>query len=108
MTAASPRANTAVMATTDPHPTSRDPGSLDPGSLAAWGIAALVAATVLLGVLLPNRAAHGPASPADDLACAEWGDGCRVCRRLAEGQACSLPGIACTPGPMQCLTHGGG
>ena len=28
LTAASPRANTAVMATTDPHPTSRDPGSL--------------------------------------------------------------------------------
>ena len=106
MTDASPQANTGTMAsemTADPHSKSRDPGGL-----AAWGIAALVAATVLLGVLLPNRAPHGPVSPAEDAACAEWGDGCSVCRRQAEGPACSLPGIACTPGPLRCLQRVGG
>ena len=107
MTDASPQANTRIMSsldtTADPHPKSRDPGGL-----AAWGIAALVAATVLLGVLLPNRAPHGPVSPAEDAACAEWGDGCSVCRRQAAGPACSLPGIACTPGPLRCLQRVGG
>ena len=107
MTDAFPQANTGTMSapatTADPHPKSRDPGGL-----AAWGIAALVAATVLLGVLLPNRAPQGSVSPAADATCAEWGDGCSVCRRQAEGPACSLPGIACTPGPLRCLQRLGG
>jgi hypothetical protein len=72
---------------------------------AAAGIVALVLATVLLGALLPNRAAPPPRSVADDPGCLEWTDGCRVCQRLAEGPACSLPGIACEPGAPRCLRH---
>jgi hypothetical protein len=78
------------------------------GAPAAWGIAALVAATVLLGVLLPDRR-PAPARPAaEDAACLEWSDGCRVCQRLADGPACSLPGIACEPRETQCLHRSGG
>lgn len=75
------------------------------GALAAWGIAVLVIATVLIGALAPARHASPAVSAADDPACLEWTDGCKVCRRLAEGPACSLPGIACQPGAPQCLTH---
>ncbi|WP_375465902.1 hypothetical protein [uncultured Methylobacterium sp.] len=90
-------------------PSHPDPISRGNGSRVAWSIAGLVAATVLLGALLPGRPMHAvSASPAEDPACAEWSDGCRVCRRLAEGPACSLPGIACTPGPLQCLHRAGG
>ncbi|XYD10028.1 hypothetical protein R1A27_05770 [Methylobacterium sp. NMS12] len=73
------------------------------GALAAWGAAFLVIATVLIGALAPAR--HGaPVIPAaEDPACLEWTDGCKVCQRLAEGPACSLPGIACQPGALQCL-----
>ena len=77
----------------------------------AWATAGLVAATVLVGALAP--AAHGPErapphasnplSPADDPACAEWTDGCRVCQRLPDGPACSMPGIACTQRAPECL-----
>ncbi|MFD0464343.1 hypothetical protein ACFQY9_23455 [Microvirga aerilata] len=35
--------------------------------------------------------------------CAEWTNGCVVCRRTPEGLACSTPGIACTPGAPRCL-----
>ncbi|MDP4005157.1 hypothetical protein [Methylobacterium sp. NEAU K] len=77
-------------------------------ALAAWGIAILVVATVLLGVLLPPR--HGPPvrSVAKDPACLEWSDGCSVCQRLADGPACSLPGIACQPGALRCLRRSDG
>jgi hypothetical protein len=37
------------------------------------------------------------------LSCAEWTDGCVVCRRVPEGLACSTPGIACTPSAPRCL-----
>jgi hypothetical protein len=83
-----------------------EPGR-DRGALAAWGIVGLTAATVLLGALLPASGPHRPVSPADDLACQEWSDGCRVCQRRAEGPACSLPGIACTPGEPRCQRRGG-
>lgn len=84
---------------------SRDPGTAS-GRLAAWGIVGLTAATVLLGALLPaQRSAE--VSPAGDAACLEWSDGCQVCQRLSEGPACSLPGIACTPGEPRCLRRGG-
>lgn len=90
--------------TPSPQSGSRPPS----GALAAWGVAILVAATVLLGAFLPARPGH-PVSPvAEDAACREWTDGCRVCQRLADGPACSLPGIACTPGPERCLRRGGG
>ncbi|SEH28409.1 hypothetical protein SAMN02799636_00601 [Methylobacterium sp. 275MFSha3.1] len=75
------------------------------GALAAWGIAILVIATVLIGALAPARHASPAVSAADDPACLEWTDGCKVCRRLAEGPACSLPGIACQPGAPQCVTR---
>ncbi|MEE7463366.1 MULTISPECIES: hypothetical protein [Methylobacterium] len=73
------------------------------GALAAWGAAFLVIATVLIGALAPARHGAPVISAADDPACVEWTDGCKVCQRLAEGPACSLPGIACQPGALQCL-----
>ncbi|MEE7447130.1 hypothetical protein MRF4_04475 [Methylobacterium radiotolerans] len=73
------------------------------GALAAWGTAFLVIATVLIGALAPARHGTPARSAADDPACLEWSDGCKVCQRLAEGPACSLPGIACQPGALQCL-----
>ncbi|WP_375274856.1 hypothetical protein [Methylorubrum thiocyanatum] len=78
-----------------------------------WGVIALVAATVLIGALAPGVGHHEapakvPASdPAQDRSCTEWGDGCKVCRRIGEDVACSLPGIACTPGPVACLRSAG-
>ncbi|MEH3118155.1 MAG: hypothetical protein PGN25_11345 [Methylorubrum populi] len=71
----------------------------------ALGVLALVAATVLLGALAPRASRpHAALAPAEDPACAEWGDGCKVCRRIEDGgAACSLPGIACTPGAVACL-----
>ncbi|TXN21061.1 MULTISPECIES: hypothetical protein [Methylobacterium] len=73
----------------------------------ALAIAALVLATVVIGSLAPS-APHRPTSaqtvlPDSDPSCAEWSDGCHVCRRLEEGPICSTPGIACTPGPQECL-----
>ena len=74
-------------------------------------IAGLVAATVAIGNLAPSAAPPVPprpvTAPADDPGCAEWTNGCRVCRRLAEGPACSMPGIACTPGAHECLRRSG-
>ena len=36
--------------------------------------------------------------------CAAWSDGCQICQRGHDGgpAACSLPGIACTRGPIAC------
>ena len=73
---------------------------------------AVVAVTVLLAALLP--AAPAPRAPSaaaygdHDKTCAEWTDGCIVCRRGEHGPACSTPGIACTRGPVQCLRRTGG
>ncbi|SFK53326.1 hypothetical protein [Methylorubrum salsuginis] len=90
--------------TADP---SRDPQTARRDKRIALGILGLVGATVLIGALAPmgQSAGHKAAvlAPADDPACAEWGDGCKVCRRLETGPACSLPGIACTPGKVACL-----
>jgi hypothetical protein len=73
------------------------------GALAAWGTAALVIATVLIGALAPTRHSAPVRAVAEDPACLEWTDGCTVCQRLAEGPACSLPGIACQPAAPHCL-----
>lgn len=76
-----------------------------------WSVIALVAVTVLVGALVPAApppAALAPAAVlAADPACAEWSDGCKVCRRTEDGVACSLPGIACTPGAMSCQRTAG-
>lgn len=77
-----------------------DPARAD-DRMIAWAVAGLVAATVLVGALAPG--APAPPAPADDPACAEWTDGCRVCQRLAEGPACSMPGFACTTRAPECL-----
>ena len=80
--------------------------------LIALALAAVVIGTVLLATLLP--AAPAPTLPSAaafgdrDKSCAEWSDGCIVCRRDGHGTACSTPGIACTRGPVQCLKRTGG
>lgn len=71
--------------------------------IAALGIVALVVGTVLLGALLPGHEPATPRTVAEDPACLEWTDGCSVCQRWPDGTACSLPGIACEPGPQRCL-----
>lgn len=73
-------------------------------------IVGLVAATVLVGALIPAPPARGVAAkvPSEDAACVEWSDGCRVCRRLPDGPGCSTPGIACVPAEPRCLRHAGG
>jgi hypothetical protein len=80
--------------------------------LVSLAIAAVVAGTVLLAVLLPAAPAPKPPSAAAfgdrDRTCAEWTDGCVVCRRDGPGPACSTPGIACVRGPVQCLKRTGG
>ncbi|MHB2209117.1 hypothetical protein [Methylobacterium sp. CM6257] len=78
------------------------------GALAAWGTLVLVTATVLLGALLPARHEAPVGSVAEDPRCLEWSDGCSVCQRLADGPACSLPGIACQPGVPRCLRRSDG
>ncbi len=77
-------------------------------ALVALGVAALVLAAVLISSLA-SGGGHPPVTamaPAADPSCAEWTDGCRVCQRLPDGPACSLPGIACTLGQQECLRHG--
>ena len=73
--------------------------------LVSLAVAGTVALTVALAALLPaHRGAPSTSGLADrDPACAEWTDGCVVCQRTADGRACSMPGIACTQGPVQCL-----
>ncbi|HEX8165923.1 MAG TPA: hypothetical protein VF601_09060 [Beijerinckiaceae bacterium] len=75
-------------------------------------VMAIVIGTIVLSGLLP--AAPAPRAPSaaafgdHDRSCAEWTDGCVVCRRDGHAAACSTPGIACTRGPVQCLKRTGG
>jgi len=66
---------------------------------------------VLVGALVPDlsrpKTLGANEDPSKTVACAEWGDGCKVCRRTEGGPACSLPGIACTPGAVTCLRGAG-
>jgi hypothetical protein len=71
----------------------------------------LIIATVALAHVLPMAgAARVPSTPAAfdrEPTCAEWTDGCIVCRRTDQGLACSTPGIACVPKEQQCLRREG-
>jgi hypothetical protein len=104
LTARPSAADIATMAASSP-PT---PNSPSRDGLVALAIAAIVAATVVIGVLAPGKALH-KAAPAEavrpdgDPGCSEWSDGCRVCKRVEDGPICSTPGIACTPGLQECL-----
>ena len=65
-------------------------------------VALLVAAfAIIAGAGLNSQAPAQGSTPGPS--CAEWTDGCVVCRRVPEGLACSTPGIACTPGAQRCL-----
>ncbi|WP_232631857.1 hypothetical protein [Methylobacterium sp. Leaf118] len=90
----------SVDAPTDPQTTRRD-------KRIVWALFNLILATVLAGVLLPSAPKHAALAPAEDPACAEWGDGCQICQRREDGVACSLPGIACSPGPVACQRRAG-
>ena len=85
-----------------------DPGASRRDRLVALAIAGVALVTVLVGDLGSSGPTRSAVAPSEDAACAEWGDGCRVCRRTADASACSLPGIACTPGAMQCLRRTAG
>ncbi|HEX2552476.1 MAG TPA: hypothetical protein VHL98_02160 [Microvirga sp.] len=61
---------------------------------------AVLLALIVAAVLSAAPARTGATDPAPG--CAEWSDGCVICRRAAEGIACSTPGIACTRGAVQC------
>ncbi len=75
-------------------------------TLAVITALAAAAGAVLLALIVAAVLAKAPARPlAGDPGpgCAEWTDGCVICQRTADGRACSMPGIACTQGPVQCL-----
>jgi hypothetical protein len=71
-------------------------------------VAVTAALAAVLVAVVTAFALSGPPGPraanaAPSAACQEWTDGCVVCARTPEGQACSMPGIACTRGPAKCL-----
>ncbi|MBZ6076705.1 hypothetical protein [Microvirga puerhi] len=57
-------------------------------------------ATVVLAILI---GLSSPQATEPSASCREWTDSCMVCSRQPAGIACSTPGIACTPRPLQCL-----
>ncbi len=71
----------------------------------------VIALTVVTFSVLAGSGAFGMRAPGQDTtpgpACAEWTNGCVVCRRTPEGLACSTPGIACSPGAQRCLRPAG-
>jgi hypothetical protein len=69
-------------------------------------VAALVVAAfavILAATAEPSTAGSFGREPT----CAEWTDGCVVCRRTAQGTVCSTPGIACTRADLRCLRRDG-
>jgi hypothetical protein len=69
------------------------------------GIAAVVLA--LAGLAHADEADTLESFGAKNPACAEWSDGCVICRRDAAGVArCSTPGIACQPKDVACEPRG--
>jgi hypothetical protein len=78
-------------------------------ALPAWAEAPETPAPGGGGVTPPGVGVQDPAGkPAaafgeDHADCAEWTDRCIVCKREADGPACSLSGIACVPTTPACL-----
>jgi hypothetical protein len=69
-------------------------------------VALLVAVfAIIAGAGLNSQAPAQGSTPGPS--CAEWTDGCVVCRRIPEGLACSTPGIACIPNQSRCLKPAG-
>ncbi|TGD92120.1 hypothetical protein [Methylobacterium nonmethylotrophicum] len=76
-------------------------------ALFAWIAAGAILTTILVANFAPARGvvpAHQPAalSPAEDPACREWTDSCRVCTRGTDGVHCSTPGFACQREALRC------
>jgi hypothetical protein len=75
----------------------------------ALAIAFVVALVVTAGAVVmavtarPSTASGLPGQAT----CAEWTDGCIVCRRTDQGPVCSTPGIACTRAEPRCLRRDG-
>ncbi len=75
-------------------------------TLAVVTALAAAAGAVLLALIVAAVLSAAPARPvAGDPGpgCAEWTDGCVICQRTPDGRACSMPGIACVQGPVQCV-----
>ncbi len=71
----------------------------------------VIALTTVTFAVLAGSGAFGMQTPVQDTtpgpSCAEWTDGCVVCRRAPEGLACSTPGIACMRSAPRCLRPAG-
>ncbi|KMO32381.1 hypothetical protein VQ02_23690 [Methylobacterium variabile] len=79
-------------------------------ALFLWIAAGATLATILVANFAPARGpapAHRPAvlSPAEDPACREWTDSCRVCVRGTDGVHCSTPGFACQREAARCTAR---
>jgi len=61
----------------------------------------VVTFAIIAGGAAGSQAPNQSSTPGPS--CAEWTNGCVVCRRVPEGLACSTPGIACTPSAPRCL-----
>jgi hypothetical protein len=71
-------------------------------------ISIVIALLVVTFAVIAGTGLEAPAQgSAPGPSCAEWTDGCVVCRRVPEGLACSTPGIACTPGAQRCVRPAG-
>ncbi|HYF52949.1 MAG TPA: hypothetical protein VEA41_01680 [Salinarimonas sp.] len=66
-------------------------------------LAVVAGAVVLAAMARPSTAGGLPG----EATCAEWTDGCILCRRTEAGPACTTPGIACMRGPARCLRREG-
>jgi hypothetical protein len=71
----------------------------------------VIALAAVTFAALAGSGAFGMQVPVQDTTpgpnCAEWTNGCVICRRTSEGLACSTPGIACTPSAPRCLRPAG-
>ncbi len=82
---------------------------MDRDQAVAIVIALVTALAVAAGAVLLAATAEPstPGSFAREPTCAEWTDGCVVCRRTPDGPICSTPGIACVRAEPRCLRRDG-